>query len=145
MSRAMQLLRAPRPRKAIVTALLAFCWLSGLALAITVIFAGYLGVGAPALVSLARLAARRIVPREITADRHFPWIILWLTLDAVSLLGAAILGYLGLGIIVAAAVTPPWWGAIPGILALTAGILAVMPPIRSITRAPRRPRAGVPA
>ena len=42
MSRAMQLLRAPRPRKAIVTALLAFCWLSGLALAITVIFAGYL-------------------------------------------------------------------------------------------------------
>lgn len=53
----MQLLRAPRPRKAIATALLAFCWLSGLAVAITLLFAGYLGMGALALVALARLVA----------------------------------------------------------------------------------------
>lgn len=142
----MQRLRVPRLRKALVTALLAFCWLSGLALAITVIFAGYLGMGVPALVALVRLAARRIVPREVTANRHFPWIILWLTLDAVSLIGAVILGYLGLGIIAAAAVTPPWWGAIPGILTLTAGILALTPPIRSITgNTRRRSRASAPA
>ena len=146
MSRAMQLLRAPRPRKAIATALLAFCWLSGLAVAITLLFAGDLGMGALALVALARLVARKVVPPEITTNRRFPWVILWLTLDAVTLLGAAILACLGLGIIGVSVVVPPWWGIIPGILALTAGILAIKPPIRSITRATRRrSRVGVPA
>lgn len=135
----------PRLRKIIVTGLLSLSWLSGLALAITVSFAGYIGMGALALVALARLAVRRVVPREITAHRRFPGIVLWLTLDAVSLIGAAIVGFLGLGIIAAAAVTPPWWAALPGILALTAGILALIPPIRSITTNTRRSRASAPA
>lgn len=140
MSRVMQ-----RLRKIIVTGLLSLSWLSGLALAITVSFAGYIGMGALALVALARLAVRRVVPREIAAHRRFPGIVLWLTLDAVSLIGAAIVGFLGLGIIAAAAVTPPWWAALPGILALTAGILALIPPIRSITTNTRRSRASAPA
>ncbi|MDT0120715.1 hypothetical protein [Kocuria sp. PD6] len=134
-----------RLRKIIVTGLLSLSWLSGLALAITVSFAGYIGMGALALVALARLAVRRVVPREIAAHRRFPGIVLWLTLDAVSLIGAAIVGFLGLGIIAAAAVTPPWWAALPGILALTAGILALIPPIRSITTNTRRSRASAPA
>lgn len=141
----MQRLRAPRLRKAIVTGLVAFCWLSGVALAVTLVIAGYPGMGAPALVALARLVACKVVPQGIAANRRFPWIILWLTLDALSLIGAAILALLGLGIVGAAAVVPPWWGAIPGALVLNAGILAVMPPIRSITRATRRSRASAPA
>lgn len=145
MSRAMQLLRAPRPRKAIATALLAFSWLSGLAVAITLLVAGYPGMGAPALVALARLAARRFAPPETTTKRRFPWVILWLTLDAVTFLGAAILTCLGLGIIGVSVVVPPWWGIIPGALALTAGILTIKPPIRSITRATWRSRASDPA
>lgn len=135
----------PRLRKIIVTGLLSLSWLSGLALAITVSFAGYIGMGALALVALARLAVHRVVPREITAHRRFPGIVLWLTLDAVSLIGAAIVGFLGLGIIAAATVAPPWWAALPGILALTAGILALIPPIRSITTNTRRSRASAPA
>ena len=113
MSKTMQRLRAPRPRKTLAAAPLAFCWLSGLAVAITVIFAGYLGMGAPALVALARLATRRIAPPEITTNRHVPWIILWLTLDAVTLLGATILACLGFGIIGVSVVVPPLVGNHP--------------------------------
>ena len=141
MSKAAQRAAVPRACQALTTALLAFSWLGGAAIAASLLSAGYVGPGALALLALARVAARRYEARSSTASHRFPWIILWLLLDAATFLGAGVLVYAGLGLTRVALATPPWWGSIIGVLILTAGIYAFAPPIRSITRTTRRSRA----
>lgn len=135
MSKTAQLPMALRVRKVLISGLLVFFWLGGAAATASLMAAGYVGLGLPALLALARTAARRYAPETITANRAFPWGILWAILDAVTLLGAGVLTVFGGSLLAAAFLTTPaWWAAIPAVLTLGAGIRAATPPIRSITR-----------
>lgn len=141
MSRSVQLPMAPRVCKALISAVLVFFWLGGAAATASLMAAGYVGLGAPALLALARVAARRYMPETVTANRAFPWIILWVIFDAVTLLGAGVLTVFGFSLTAAAVLTTPaWWASVPAILTLGAGIRAATPPIRSITRYTRSSR-----
>lgn len=142
MSKAEQLTAATRAREALTTALLVCSCLVAAAATAAMMAAGYVGLGTPALIALARVLARR-THETITANRSFPWIILWVILDATTLLGAGVLTIFGGSLLTAAILTTPAWLAIvPAILTLTAGIYTATPPIRSITRHTRRSRAG---
>lgn len=139
MSKAEQLTAATRARKAITTALLVCSCLVAAAATAAMMAAGYVGLGTPALIALARVLARRTTHETITANRSFPWVIL----DATTLLGAGVLTIFGGSLLTAAILTTPaWWAIVPAILTLTAGIYTATPPIRSITRHTRRSRAG---
>lgn len=143
MSKAEQLTAATRAREALTTALLVCSCLVAAAATAAMMAAGYVGLGTPALIALARVLARRTTHETITANRSFPWIILWVILDATTLLGAGVLTIFGGSLLTAAILTTPAWLAIvPAILTLTAGIYTATPPIRSITRHTRRSRAG---
>lgn len=142
MTKAPQPARWAQVRRALLNAVMGLSWLGGLAAGAALLFAGYLGMGAPILVALARVAATHYLPRTSTPTRRFPRVILWAGLDALTLLGAGLLILLGALPVLTALTTPPWWAAIPGLLAITAGLLAIRPPLKSISRIARRSPAA---